>query len=286
VSPSPGEWTRSQVLQAVARDYPSQDAAAVMSILDLYGSDASEPGRVRVQLAILTLSHGDLEELRKLVAHAKRDYRDVLYWTELAQGVRDPIGDRFFEATLVPALTPARLALLKETVPEVTRVAVFWTRGYPPHRAQLVALEAKAQELHLTLRPITVTRAVDLESAFVTMRREQGDSLIILTSMMLQFHLRELADGALRGQVPAISELPEFPRLRGLMSYGPSLAAMRRRADASAENLVRRLEHEEPMDVEAGRPLEPELVINLGTARALGITVPPSVLRRAAEVIQ
>ena len=70
------------------------------------------------------------------------------------------------------------------------------------------------------------------------------------------------------------------------MSYGPSVAAIRRRADASTENLVRRLKREEPMDVADGRPLEPELVINLGTARALGLTVPPSVLRRAAEVIQ
>jgi ABC transporter substrate binding protein len=285
VSSKPADWTRTQVLETVARAFPTEDASTVMAILDTYGTDSSERGRARVQLAILALSRGDLGELRKLVADAKRDYRDVLYWTELANGRRDRFADRLLEAMLTPALNPTRLALLTETVPDLCRVAVLAIRGYPPHRSQLAELEAKAGELRLTLHPIDVARAAGLASAFAAMRDARAEALIVLSATMLQFQLQEVAQQALAGRLPAISELPEFPRVGGLMSYGPSAPTMRRRAGASMDALVRRLKRQEPSEGTPEPASGPELVLNLRTARALALTIPPSVLERAAEVL-
>src|SRR5439155_6674438 len=121
--------------QMIARTFPDLDEATVRAVLDQYGAEAHEREQDRVRLAALSLSGGDLDELSALIQRAKRDYRDVLYWQQLAGGYADPLIDRLDAAVLTPALTPERLALLCEAVPGLARVAASWNpskRLHPP----------------------------------------------------------------------------------------------------------------------------------------------------------
>ncbi len=139
MSPSPESPrpTRAHVLQAIAARFPSEAPATVLGILDQYGPDRHHRERERVHLTLLTLCHGNLDELRGLVAAATRDYRDVLYWAELATGSPDPVADRFTDALLTPEAAPARLALLKGAVPGGARIAVLWQPGSDSHQGQM-----------------------------------------------------------------------------------------------------------------------------------------------------
>lgn len=282
-SPDSSSPTRDRVLQAVAQHFPSEDPATVLGILDQYGPERHE--RERVHLTVLALSRGDLDELRALIAHAKRDYRDVLYWAELAQGHHDPFADRFTEALLTPEATPARLALLTEAVPEATRIAALWNPGYASHPAQMAELEVTARRLGVALQAIGIQRPADLDDAFATMRRGQAEALLLLTSTMTRLQLPGLAERALTNRIPAMGELREFTVAGGLMSYGPSAADRHERAAGVIETLVRTLKREASPEPSVERPVKLDLVINLQTAKALGLAVPRSVLVRVDELV-
>ncbi|HXJ78585.1 MAG TPA: ABC transporter substrate binding protein [Candidatus Methylomirabilis sp.] len=272
------------MLRAVGESFPSGDPAPVLQILDQYGQERHEGERERVQLAILALSQGDLDELRTLVACAKQDYRDVLYWAEMAKGYRDPFADRFMAALLTPEATPTRLALLKEAVPVAARIAVLWNPADVSHETQMAELEAPARGLTVTLQSIVIRRPNDLDGAFSAMRAGRAEALLILTSVMLQYHWRSVAEAARTSQLPAMAELREFPVAGGLMSYGPSPADRHERAASHIRALVARLKQQRFND--PGKARSAELVINLKAARALGLTVPPSLLRRANQVVE
>lgn len=278
--------TRAEMLRAISDRFPSEDPAMVLEILDQYGPERHERERERVHLTILALSGGDLDELRRLVAHAKRDYRDVLYWAELAEGQPDPFADRLAEGLFTPEATPTRLALLKEAVPEATRIAVLWNPGYAAHEAQMAELGATARGLGVTLQGVGLRRPADLDDAFVTMRRGEAGALLILTSTMVPYHWPGIAERALAGRLPAMGELREFTVAGGLASYGPSAADRHERAVVFVDHLVRPLKRDASADPPRPAPRELRLVINLETATTLGVTIPPSLLRRAAELIQ
>jgi hypothetical protein len=286
MSPSPdaSAATREQVLRAVSQHFPAGERATVFDLLDQYGPEGHHRERERVHLAIVRLSRGDLDQLRKLVGYARRDYRDVLYWTELAQGYHDRFADGFTEAVLTPEATPSRLALLKETLPAVIRIAVLWNPGYISHDDQLRALTVTAQDLGVTLQRIGIRRPSECDGAFVAMRSGGAEALLVLTSTMLRYHLRDIGERALSDRLPAVGELREFAEAGGLLSYGPSAAVRHERAAGRMGHLIRTLRREPPAETPAGpRPLE--LVINLKAAGDLGLTIPPSVLARADEVI-
>ncbi len=284
--PDPSTMTRERVLQAVTERFATGQRAAVLDLLDQYGSEPHHRERERVHLAIVELSRGSLDELRRLMDYAKRDYRDVLYWTELARGDQDPLTDRFTEATLTPEATPARLVLLKEAVPAATCVAVLWNPGYRAHDAQLAALEATARDLQVTLLPVGARRPADFDGAVATMRDGQAEAVLVLTSTTFQYHWPGLAERAVAGRLPAVGELREFAEAGGLLSYGPPAAIRRARSVGQMADLVRQLKRESPSE----EPVTPrdgmELVVNLRTARVLGLTIPPSVLARADDVMR
>jgi len=275
---------REQVAHATGQIFPFEDTGKILEILDRYGAEPHERDRERVHLAILALSRGDLEELEKLLTYAKRDYRDVLYWAQLADGYADSYADRMTESLLTPESTPTRLALLKEAVPGASRIAVLWNPGYAFHEPQMTELRATASTLGVALQAIAARRPDDFDEAFSAMRSGGADAVLFLTSTMLQYHWRAMAERARSLEIPSMGELREFPVHGGLMSYGPSQADRQARATGNIDTLIGVLKREPSRDSPSVRRLE--LVINADTAKALGLTIPPPLLLRANEVMQ
>ncbi len=175
------------------------------------------------------------------------------------------------------------LELLKETVPEVTRVAVLWAPDWPAHGPVLKAVEATARTLGLQLQTLAPRSAAEFESAFSAMVREHAGALRVLSAPLYFAERRQLADLALKHRLPAMFGPREYAEAGGLMSYGANLRDMFRRAAAYVDKI---LKGAKPADLPVEQPTKFELVINLKTAKALGLTIPQSVLIRADEVIQ
>jgi hypothetical protein len=279
-SPRPDE-----VLRAVIEGFPDETPSAITEILAQYGVERHERERERVQLAIVRLSEGDVGQLGYLVRAAKQDYRDVLYWLELGTGHRDPVVERFYEALATPEATPRRLELLKEGIPALTRVAVLGQHEYAPHRDQLRALEVVAGRLKVELRAVNVRRATEFEAALSAIVGASADGLLVLTCAMSQLNVKELARRALEARVPGMCEVSEFTAAGGLLSYGPSAAERQQRARAEMGRRVQTLRREPPASAAVVAP-KLELVINLKTGKALGLTIPQSLLERADQIIE
>jgi putative tryptophan/tyrosine transport system substrate-binding protein len=180
-------------------------------------------------------------------------------------------------------LNGKRLELLKEAIPTLTRVAVLWNPPQPAHAPMLKALEDVAQALGLQLHPVAVHRLTDFEGAFTTMRAGHAEALMILGSDLHSSHVRLLADLALQSRLPAMAGAREFAESGGCMTYGPSARDALSRVAYYVDRL---LKGTRPADLPVEQPTKFELVINLKTAQALGITIPPAILVLADEVLQ
>ncbi len=182
-----------------------------------------------------------------------------------------------------PELSGKRLELLKEAVPGLIRVAVLANPAEPTTPFDSATTEAAARTLGMQLQILHVRGADELESAFSAMVREHRRALNTLPSVML-FGLRErIADLAAKNRLPAMFDFREYVDAGGLMSYGPSLRDLFRRGAAFVDKI---LKGAKPSDLPVERPTRFELVVNGKTAKALGLTMPPSVLVRADQVIQ
>ena len=182
-----------------------------------------------------------------------------------------------------PELNGKRLELLKEAVPRLSRVAVLWNTGNESHEEQLKDLASPARTLGMHLRPAGVQKPEDLEGAFQTMAKEQAGGLMILASSLTHRHLTRIADLAVKHRLPSIMEFSEFADAGGLLMYGPTWASMFRRG---GQLVGRILKGAEPGDLPVEQPTKFELVVNLQTAKALGLTIPQSLLIRADKAIE
>jgi putative ABC transport system substrate-binding protein len=177
-------------------------------------------------------------------------------------------------------LSGKRLDLLRELVPSASRVAVLWA---PSDEPQLDAVRAAAQVLGVELVEWQVTQVGDLDHAFETAKRDRADVLFVLSGGLF-FGLRaRLADLALHHRLPAIYPFPSFAHAGGLVSYGQSDTEYYRRAAVYVDKI---LKGAKPEDLPVEQPMKFELVINLKTAQTLGITIPPTPLFMADEVIR
>jgi putative tryptophan/tyrosine transport system substrate-binding protein len=186
-------------------------------------------------------------------------------------------------SVLSAELMGKRLELLKEAVPGVSRVAVLW---HPANRSNVLQLdEAKvaAPTLGVRLQPLEVRAPQDLESAFQAATRGRAGALIALDDPLLVTHRTRIVALAAKSRLPAMYGLTMFAEVGGLMSYGPSLPDMFRRVAVYVDNI---LKGAKPAGLPLEQPMKFELVINLRTAKALGLTIPPSVRIRADQVIQ
>ncbi len=176
-----------------------------------------------------------------------------------------------------------QLELLKEAVPRVARIGVVVNPSNPVYGPVLRASEAPARALGLDLTVVGVQRAEDFESAFRAAIQGHVDGLVVLRDPVLQINRARLLALVANSRVPAVYGMREFVDSGGLMSYGPSLVEMYRRAAYLVDKILRGAK---PPDLPVEQATRFELVINLKTAKALGLTIPQSVLIRADEIIQ
>jgi putative ABC transport system substrate-binding protein len=176
-----------------------------------------------------------------------------------------------------------RLELLKEALPGVSRVAVLWNAANPGNVIILRGVQAAAQTLGVTLQTREVRGPDDFAAAFAKMRRERPDALMILDDPLLFQYRASIVDFAAKRRLPAMHPFRESVEAGGLIAYSVNLAELNRRA---AEYVDKILKGAQPADLPIEQPTKFELVINLKTAKALGLTIPPSLLGRADEVIQ
>ena len=211
-------------------------------------------------------------------------------------GTNDPVGAGFVASLARPEgnitglsflgaeLPGKRLELLKEAVPQSTRVAVLANPASPTYDPVMHNLTGAARALGLSLHLVEVRRAEELESAFAAMTHAGADALIVLSDPALMAPLQgRVVDLAAERRLPAIYDWKFYVESGGLMSYGPSFQDIYRRTATYVDKL---LKGATPADLPVEQAIKFELVINLKTAQALGLTVPPSLLFQADEVIR
>ena len=177
-----------------------------------------------------------------------------------------------------------QLAILKETLPNASPVAVLWNPANPVWQsAALKQTDAAARSMGLSIQLVEARGPDELDGAFAAMTRERAAALFVPADIIFVRHAQRMADLAAKHRLPAMFGFREHVEAGGLMSYAASFAIMFRRAAACVDKI---LKGAKPGDLPVEQPTKFELVINLKTAKALGITIPQSVLVRADDVIQ
>jgi len=203
--------------------------------------------------------------------------------TGLIASLSRPGGNITGLSLLAPDLGGKRLELLKETVPKVSRVAVLWNPTNAVKVLELKSTEVAARALGVMVTSIEVRAPTDFDRAFAAIARERPNALITLTDPLTRGHKKQIAEFAAKSRLPMIAEQREFAEAGGLMTYGASLRDLYRRAATYVDKI---LKGAKSGDLPVEQPTKFELVINLKTAKALGLKIPQSVLIRADEVIE
>ena len=266
-------------------------------------------------IAIIGLNaEGRLERLPLLVAELVRLNVDLIFATTVgaARAARqatitipivcpnlaDPVGEGLAASLARPGgnvtgfhifadeLVAKNLSLLKEAMPAATRVAGLWQSGTVSESSttsQLESSEASARKLGLELHVVRIGGVEDLDDAFSAMRAERPDALLVFGSPLSFNERRRIAELTMRHRLPSISWTKEHAVFGGLMAYGADIFELRRR---SATYIDKILKGAKPADLPIQQPTKFELIINLKTAKALGLTISPTLLASADELIE
>jgi putative ABC transport system substrate-binding protein len=186
-------------------------------------------------------------------------------------------------SALNPQLSGKRIELLKEGLPRLSRLAVLWNPTEPNAESYLRETRLSAQTLGIRVQSLELRAAADLENALRAAAREHASALVVLTDPITLYHRAELVRLAAKYRLPAVYSERLFVEVGGLMAYGASDREMHRRAAVFVDKI---LKGARPSELPVEQPTHYELVMNLKTARALGLTVPPSTLLKADEVIR
>jgi putative ABC transport system substrate-binding protein len=206
---------------------------------------------------------------------------DELVQSGLVASVAKPGGNITGVQILAPELNGKKLELLKEIVPKISRVAVLSDPGHS--RSQLTSLKKAARPLGIQLQVLEVRREGDIKSAFQGAKGRRAEAIQILASPLLFAYSKTIIGLAAKHQLTAIYEWREAVEAGGLASYGPSLSEIWRQ---TALVVGKVLKGAKPADLPIEQPTKFELIINMKTAKALGLTIPPSLLARADQVIE
>jgi putative ABC transport system substrate-binding protein len=202
--------------------------------------------------------------------------------------ISDPIGNRLVASFARPGgnitgvtlfsteLAGKRLELLKEVVPQLARVGLLVERDHPPTATFVTETQAVAQPLNLALQIFEV-HPEEIPEGFRSIEKEHPDALIVQQTASFTSHAREIADLAINLHLPTVSEMREFIEVGGLLAYGPSVYALGERA---AWYVDRILKGTRPAELPVEQPTKFELIVNLRTAKTLGLTIPGTMLAR------
>ena len=203
--------------------------------------------------------------------------------TGLVESLARPGGNLTGLAILTDELELKNLQLLKEIAPKVTRVAVLWNPGNPVWAHALKRLNEAAPTFGVKLQPLAVRDSRDLEAAFATAIRAKADALLVLREGTFSPLRHDIVNFAAAHRLPAAYGGPYFIEVGGLLVYGANFLDMLHRAGGYVDKI---LKGAKPADLPIEQPTKFELVINLKTAKALGLAIPPSLLARADQVIE
>jgi putative ABC transport system substrate-binding protein len=210
--------------------------------------------------------------------------------------VRDPVGTGFIASLARPGgnvtgvsgyaglqLVTKQLELLKEIVPKIRRVAILSNPSNAYHQLAITEVNVAARSLGVQLQVLEARGPNEFDGAFAAMAKERAGALLVLSDGIFSSNSTRLADLAATSRLPAAYAVRESVEAGGLMSYGPSFLDLYRRSAVYVDKI---LKGAKPADLPVEQPTKFELVINLKTAKALGLEVPPTLLARADEVIE
>lgn len=186
-------------------------------------------------------------------------------------------------STLAPEISGKQLELLKEIIPKLSRVAVLGTSTRPGNAQTLREVELAAGAFKVEVRYLDVLDPKKIETAFGAARKERADAVLVLAGRILISHRTQVVELAVKSRLPAIYPFPVYVEAGGLMSYGVRRSDLFRRAATYVDKI---LKGANPGELPIEQPTKFQLVINLKTAKALGLTIPPEVLYRADKVIK
>ena len=203
--------------------------------------------------------------------------------TKLIASLARPGGNITGSSSHNPGLEAKRLELLKELVPKLRRVAVLWNPANPLHHSLVREAEETASQLGMRLELVGVKSPTEFDAAFATMEKKRPDALIVQGDIFFYSHRKRIVDFTMKGRLPAVFTLSGFADAGGLVVYGANYSAMFRRGAIYVDKI---LKGAKPADLPVEQPTKFELVINLKTAKVLGLTIPPSLRLRADQVIE
>jgi putative ABC transport system substrate-binding protein len=194
-----------------------------------------------------------------------------------------PGGNATGLSMLLTELATKELEMMKEAVPQARRIGILWNPTTPSHLTALKAIEAAGERLGVQLRMVPARTLEEFDSAFSTMTQEMVSSFLVVASPLIVAHRGPLAGLAMKYRLPGMYPFKENVEAGGLMSYGADRDNLYRRAAAYIDRI---LKGAKPADLPVEQASKYQLVINLGTAKALGLAIPPTLLARADEVIE
>jgi putative ABC transport system substrate-binding protein len=201
----------------------------------------------------------------------------------LAASLAKPGGNVTGLTVLLSDLSGKRLELLKETLPKMNRVAALWGPRESEAIVGFKETQEAAQAFSMHLQSVEIRTAEDLEKAFTEISKARNTPLIVILNPLVTIYSKRIVELALKHHLPGMYPTKQFAEEGGLMAYGPLMADLYRRAATYVDKI---LKGAKPADLPVEQPTKFELVINLKTAKKIGVTIPPNVLVRADKVIK
>jgi putative tryptophan/tyrosine transport system substrate-binding protein len=248
---------------------------------------AAELARLKVDIIVVTGGDPDIRAAKNatktipiVMVGAGTDPVEAGFIDSLAR----PGGNVTGLTNLAPELAGKRLELLKEAVPKVSRVAALYDPALPSHVLQVKEVfPVAARALKLTIQPREIRGTDDFEGVFAAMRKERPDGLYVAGGPLMNTNQKRIADFALKSRLPSVYQTREAVDAGGLMSYGADEVEIYRRVAYFVDKI---LKGTKPAELPVEQPTKFELVINLKTAKQIGLTIPPKVLARADRLIR
>jgi putative tryptophan/tyrosine transport system substrate-binding protein len=259
-----GRWseTKFERLPGLAAELVGLDVDLLLTT----GAPAAEAAKAATStIPIVVVVPGDADATG-LVASLARPGGNIT-------GISDPATE----------LSAKRLGLLKEAVPSATRVAVMWNANDRAMTLRYNEVERAARVLHVSVEPLGVRGTDDIDAALSTMTRERPDALFLVADALTVLNRKRIIDFAATHHIPAMYEISLYVQDGGLMSYGPNMEDLYRRAALYVDRIFKGAK---PSELPVELPTKYEFVIDLKTAKALGLTMPQPMLLRADEVIK